>query len=135
MYEPELRAEMDALSKAIGLGMTAQEVGFEAMYWRKCYPIHDWFVDNVQGGVDDCKRYEVKPEQLIQLAMTIKEIQENHDRAEELLPPHSGMYGSAYLDNHYWANLEYTRGGIEDLFLKIGEVDLYNWRFEYYASW
>lgn len=24
-------------------------------YWRKCYPIHTWFVNNVQEGHDDCR--------------------------------------------------------------------------------
>lgn len=39
----------------------------EAMYWRKANAIHKWFVDNVQGGEDDCGEYYVDPEQLKQL--------------------------------------------------------------------
>lgn len=39
----------------------------QVMYWRKANHIHGWFVDNVQGGVDDCGTYEVTPDQLRQL--------------------------------------------------------------------
>lgn len=33
-------------------------------YWRKANQIHNWFVENVQDGVDDCGAYEVTKEQL-----------------------------------------------------------------------
>lgn len=36
----------------------------EIAYWRKANQIHKWFVDNVQGGEDDCGNYEVSEEQL-----------------------------------------------------------------------
>lgn len=42
------------------------------MYWRKDNAIHKWFVDNVQGGVDDCGDYEVDVEQLRALMDTCK---------------------------------------------------------------
>lgn len=40
-----------------------EEVG----YWRKANAIHNWFVNNVQEGNDDCKDYEVSQEQLKEL--------------------------------------------------------------------
>lgn len=45
------------------------EYGFETIqqevaYWRKANQIHDWFVNNVQDGNDDCECYEVSEEQL-----------------------------------------------------------------------
>lgn len=36
-------------------------------YWRKANAIHRWFVDNVQGGEDDCDIYEVSKEQIEEL--------------------------------------------------------------------
>ena len=36
-------------------------------YWRKANQIHRWFVENVQGGVDDCGTYEVTREDLQEL--------------------------------------------------------------------
>jgi hypothetical protein len=41
----------------------SEEIG----YWRKANHIHDWFVNNVQNGVDDCGTYEVTKEQLEEL--------------------------------------------------------------------
>lgn len=38
-----------------------------AIYWRKANAIHNWFVANVQGGNDDCGRYDVDVEQLVVL--------------------------------------------------------------------
>jgi hypothetical protein len=40
---------------------------FEVGYWRKANQIHKWFVDNVQGGNDDCGRYFVSKKQLKEL--------------------------------------------------------------------
>lgn len=39
----------------------------EVAYWRKANQIHNWFVENVQNGVDDCGSYEVTKEQLTEL--------------------------------------------------------------------
>jgi hypothetical protein len=43
-------------------------------YWRKENHIHKWFVDNVQGGVDDCKEYYVSIKQLRELRNTCFDI-------------------------------------------------------------
>lgn len=40
-----------------------EEVG----YWRKANAIHDWFVQNCQGGEDDCEEYLVTSLQLQEL--------------------------------------------------------------------
>lgn len=36
----------------------------QVAYWRKANAIHRWFVQNVQGGKDDCGSYYVSREQL-----------------------------------------------------------------------
>src|SRR5260221_4638829 len=36
-------------------------------YWRKANAIHSWFVQNIQGGVDNCGRYEISWEQIAHL--------------------------------------------------------------------
>ncbi len=35
------------------------EIEEQVMYWRKANHIHAWFVDNVQGGQDDCLSHHV----------------------------------------------------------------------------
>lgn len=44
----------------------------EAGYWRKANQIHNWFVNNVQDGVDDCGNYYVDREKLEQLLTTVR---------------------------------------------------------------
>lgn len=36
----------------------------EVMYWRKANHIHNWFVENVQDGIDDCATHYVSPDDL-----------------------------------------------------------------------
>lgn len=42
----------------------------EAAYWRKANQIHQWFVDNIQGGVDNCAEYLVSIDQIGELVDT-----------------------------------------------------------------
>jgi hypothetical protein len=42
--------------------------------WRKANQIHNWFVDNVQEYVDDCKEHHVSIEQLEELLETCKKV-------------------------------------------------------------
>lgn len=46
----------------------------QVMYWRKANHIHSWFVQNVQGGVDDCREYQVSRESLQELLDTCKKV-------------------------------------------------------------
>jgi len=55
------------------------EIVEEAAYWRKANQIHNWFVQNVQGGEDDCKEYYVDHEQLEELVNTCKKVLESSE--------------------------------------------------------
>lgn len=46
-------------------------------YWRKANHIHNWFVENVQDGIDECDTYEVTKEQLEDLLSVCKEVLNN----------------------------------------------------------
>ena len=46
----------------------------EAGYWRKANAIHNWFVENVQNGDDDCGDYSVSEEQLRELLAAVKKV-------------------------------------------------------------
>ena len=48
------------------------EVEASVAYWRKANQVHAWFVENVQGGNDDCNSYEVSAEQLQELVNLCK---------------------------------------------------------------
>jgi hypothetical protein len=55
-----------------GYGSIIEQVG----YWRKSNQIHNWFVENVQNGVDDCGAYEVNEYQLQELLDLCKRVQD-----------------------------------------------------------
>lgn len=46
----------------------------EVAYWRKANQIHKWFVDNVQGGKDECQESYVTTEQLAALVELCKRV-------------------------------------------------------------
>ena len=49
----------------------------ETGYWRKANHIHKWFVENAQGGVDDCGVYPVTKQQLNELYELCKKVRES----------------------------------------------------------
>lgn len=46
----------------------------EIGYWRKANAVHQWFVNNVQNGEDDCGSYDVSREQLQDLLDIVNEL-------------------------------------------------------------
>lgn len=52
-----------------------QRISEEVGYWRKANAIHDWFVDHVQDGIDDCNyHHEVTKEILEELRNTCETV-------------------------------------------------------------
>ena len=100
-------------------------------YWRKANQIHKWFVDNVQGGEDNCGEYYVSQDKLIELLAICKHSLENKDPS--LLPPESGFFfGSTDIDQWYWKQLENTIEQLERIFALPQLSDL---SFSYSSSW
>ena len=61
-------------------------------YWRKSNQIHNWFVDNVQDGEDNCSAYYVSREQLEELKELCIQVLANKELAEDLLPTGAGFF-------------------------------------------
>jgi hypothetical protein len=100
----------------------------EQAYWRKANQIHRWFVDNVQGGDDDCKPYEVSGEQLLELVKLCKKVLKNKELAEELLPTQEGFFfGNTNYDEYYYQDLI-------DTIKQLKDVNKDYW-YIYQASW
>lgn len=101
--------------------------------WRKANAIHNWFVTNVQEGVDDCKEYYVSLEQLETLLNDVDQVLENHDLAESILPTKSGFFfGNTEYDEYYFDNLKYTKEILSEI---IQNKNLYQDEFYYSSSW
>ena len=102
-----------------------------AAYWRKANAIHNWFVKNIQNGVDNCDSYDLERSDLQRLIDLCKEVLSNKEKALELLPPSVGFFfGSNETDDWYWESLQDTITQLEDC-LSWDE----NWSFTYHSSW
>lgn len=73
--------------KVISFNSIWSEVG----YWRKANQIHNWFVENVQNGVDDCERYEVSEDDLQKLLTICKKV--NRLAPKKKVVPHFRRQG------------------------------------------
>jgi len=114
-------------------GMKLKEVVYEGMYWRKANAIHQWFVENVQDGEDNCSEYYVSVDDLIKLMELCAEVIANPDKAAELLPPQGGFFfGAAEVDEWYWDNVKRTH---EELKTLLGRELGSEWSFTYQSSW
>lgn len=113
-----------------------EEVG----YWRKANHIHKWFVDNVQGGEDNCNQYYVDISDLINLLDVCKRVKEDPSKAEELLPTTEGFFfGGTDYDEYYMRDIEYTIQLIEEeLSEKVKDKngrEYYSGDYFYSSSW
>ena len=75
-------------------------------YWRKANHIHGWFVENVQGGKDDCEEYSVSRKQLDLLNTAATATLAAPSRAKEYMPTTEGFFfGTSDYDDHYFEEL------------------------------
>jgi len=118
--------------------------------WRKCNAIHNWFVENVQNGEDDCGEYELSVVQLEELFKICEDIwrfyetnSNNHGQpnekakqfAEENLPNTEGFFfGSQEYNKDYF---EWQIKPTIDMLKPIIEnkPDLFFHWYTYQSSW
>jgi hypothetical protein len=131
------------------------------MYWRKSNQIHNWFVNNVQDGKDDCGEYYVSVDQLKELLGVCKNVLEHIEKSEktkqmvevgwsdgkpmmeevevyvspeieELLPTTDGFFfGSTEYDEYYVSDIKSTITELETILSE----DNTNGEFYYSSSW
>lgn len=66
------------------------ELGFEVGCWVKAGQIHRWFVENVQGRVDNYAKYPVATVQFYNLRAACQQVLSNRHLANKVLPPSDG---------------------------------------------
>lgn len=116
----------------------------QVMYWRKANHIHQWFVDNCQGGEDDCREAYVSVEQLKELAelcesvVSKKQLVESGltELVENELPTQSGFFfGGTEYDEYYFETCEETAKVIRELLEEKPMEGTYGGDFYYHSSW
>jgi len=104
----------------------------DVAYWRKFNALHGWFVENCQGGEDDCGEYYVSIEKLRQLLDLLKAVLDNPEKAEESLPVMAGFFfGSYEYDEWYF---DYIKETIEILEKELS-IENNNASYYYTSSW
>ena len=129
--------ERDEMTKKLGDipdGFKLSNIEIEVGYWRKANAIHQWFVENVHDGIDECQESDVSIEQLEALRSVIIKVISDHSTAEELLPVSSGFFfGSYEYDEYYFGDLKYTKELI-DLIIE-SELESKGYYLYYQSSW
>lgn len=109
----------------------------EVAYWSKHNAIHNWMVENVQGGVDNCAMYSLTDSQLKELLVVCNKVLRNPtvENAMAVLPTKSGsFFGGTDLTDEY--ELEYYLGGLKYTVSVIKDLMKSNYEYYYYrASW
>lgn len=127
------KALRDVLEQLKVNDMPIKELSYEAGYWRKANQIHKWFVDNVQGGNDNCGEYLVDIKALERLLELVNEVLQDRDKAKELLPTTNGFFfGDISYDESYFDDLINTKAIIENV---LSMVELRKYDIYYSSSW
>lgn len=138
-FDAEDTGKINAINDIFGVAgqedgdFGAQEVTFRVAYWRKANAIHQWFVDNVQDGVDECQEAFVPREKLEELMALCKQIIAEPRKGEELLPTQGGFFfGSTEYDEWYMADVKHTAERLEKI---LTDQALMKMDFYYHSSW
>lgn len=135
-YKDVILPDYATVVKTAGLDTLANDiysatVEVIALYWRKANQIHNWFVNNVQHGNDDCGNYYISHEKLNELLSACEEALAKKDPS--ILAPVEGFFfGSTDIDEYYWNDVKHTINGVKRI-QKHKEYD--NLSFYYNSSW
>lgn len=107
-------------------------VEVKVAYWRKANQVHDWFVNKVQGGEDNCAEYYVERDDLQELINLCDHVIAHPEDAGDYLPTSSGFFfGSTEYDEYYMNDIKYTSETLKSLLANVPE----DWSFFYASSW
>lgn len=107
-------------------------------YWRKANHIHQWFVDNVQDGKDECQEAEVSIDKLKELLEVCQNVKAEQHLAPELLPSQEGFFfGGTEYDKYYFRAIDATIEIIENILKEHADEEDGDWSASYYyqSSW
>lgn len=135
-YKDAVLPDFANVVNSVGLSDLATDiygasVSVTALYWRKANQIHNWFVNNVQQGNDDCGNYYVSHEKLDELLSVCENAYKNRD-PQELMPQGGFFFGSTDIDEYYWNDIKHTIKGIKRI-KKHNDYDRLS--FYYDSSW
>lgn len=137
-------SELDEVVKERGEYFSWLSIFEQIGYWRKANQIHTYFVQQCQGGVDECQLTKVSKKKLNKLmslckeALALKEVYLNDGiiqgkGCEEILPTKSGFFfGGTEFNEWYFQDIEDT---IETISKVLKETDFKKQTIFYRSSW
>ena len=129
--EDELGDEVKKSFPDLPEGAKIKQVEAEVGYWRKANQIHNWFVQNIQDGVDECQKSPVGREDIQKLRDLCQKVVDNPEQAEKLLPTRSGFFfGGTDYDDWYLEDIKHTVEVCDRALALPDQWDLY-----YQSSW
>lgn len=107
-------------------------VSIQVGYWRKVNAVHNWFIQKLADGVDECQPIYVPRSSLVDLKIICERILKDNELADELLPTGAGFFfGNTDYDEWYFHGIKNTVKIVTKLIEDVPE----GWSFEYQASW
>ncbi len=130
--DAKLAAQIKQLFPDLPEDAIFRNVEVEFGYLRKANAIHNWFVQNVQEGKDECQETYVSREDIQKLLDTVNKVLADTSLAPSLLPTASGFFfGGTEYNEWYWRDLEYTKGLCE----RALDPKMKGWDYYYQSSW
>ena len=137
-YSEATLPEYNEVVQAAGLQDVQQDneiygasVSVNCAYWRKVNSVHNWFVQNVQDGEDNCGEYYVSQDKLKELLTTCRQAL-LHTDPSKLMPQEGFFFGSYDIDQYYWGDIKNT---IKQLERVSNLPDFERLSFSYQSSW
>ena len=102
--------------------------------YRKVNFLRGWMIRNTSlTENDNCKEVTVPLERLKELLKNCNDVLNNHDKADELLPSHSGFFFGTYdYDEWYFRGVEQVRDDLNEIIKIDMEYDI---EFITYSDW
>lgn len=122
----ELLRHLDIPLHRVSQGSPSINIDLSVGYWRKANAIHNWFVQNVQDGTDDCGEYYVDPDKLQELRSVCQAIKDTAVLGEmEIIQSDFGSWEETNLVSIDKALIEATLPPSPGFFFGSTEVDGY----------
>lgn len=129
---PEFKSIVDTAGLSdLATDVSGTQVSVVCGYWRKANQIHNWFVQNVQRGQDDCGEYYVSKDKLEQLRELCR-VSLFEKNPHGLAPVEGFFFGGTDIDQYYWDEIKRTIKLLDKITKHKDYSDL---SFYYQSSW
>ena len=106
---------------------------YQIGYFRKFNALHNYIVNNLANGVDECQEIEITKDNLYDLLDTLTRVDNDKDLADSELPTADGFFfGSTCYDDWYFSDV---KDAIEMCELFLAKIDFDKYDLIYRASW